>query len=213
MTKVKICGLKTPGMVDAAVDAGADMAGFVFFEKTPRFVTPETAAGLGARVPPGVHKVGLCVDASDELLKAVVETAGVDILQLHGGETPERVAEVRAAFGKPVMKALGVSTADDVAAAKAYEPVSDRLLFDAKPPRDADRPGGNAATFDWSLLTGTEWSKFWLLAGGLDPENVAGAVRATNAPGVDVSSGVERAPGVKSADLIRAFVAEAKSVA
>lgn len=209
---VKICGLKTPEMIHAAVAAGADMVGFVFFEKTPRFVTPETVRHLAAHVPPGIQKVGLVVDASDDLLRDAVEVAGMDILQLHGKEPPERVSEVRALFGRPVMKALGISTADDVQTAKTYEPVSDRLLFDAKPPKDADRPGGNAESFDWRLLTETAWEKHWLLAGGLTPENVADAIQVSRAPGVDVSSGVEDAPGKKNAAKIRAFVAAARGL-
>ncbi|MAY66391.1 MAG: phosphoribosylanthranilate isomerase [Rhodospirillaceae bacterium] len=208
--QVKICGLKTAEAVDTAVNAGADLVGFVFFKKTPRYVTPAVAGGLAGRVPVGVLKVGLTVDATDDELAAITGNGAVDILQLHGHETPARVAEVRRRFGLPVMKALPIAEPADVDAARAYEGVADRLLFDAKPPKDAERPGGNALAFDWGLLAGTRWNLPWLLAGGLTPDNVAAAIRVSGAPGVDVSSGVETAPGVKSADLIDAFIKAAK---
>lgn len=211
MMIVKICGLKTVDAVDAAVTAGGDLVGFVFYKKSPRHVTPAIAGGLAARVPVGVLKVGLTVDATDDELAAITGNGAVDILQLHGAETPERVAEVRRKFGLPVMKALPIAAPDDVAASRAYEGVADRLLFDAKPPKDADRPGGNALAFDWGLLAGTRWNLPWLLAGGLTPDNVQAAIRVSGAPGVDVSSGVETAPGVKDAGLIAAFITAAKA--
>lgn len=210
VVEVKICGLKTADAVDAAVAAGADLVGFVFFKKTPRFVTPAVAGGLAGRVPQGVLKVGLSVDATDDELAAITGNGAVDILQLHGAEPPERVAQVRAKFGLPVMKALAIANPADVANARVYESVADRLLFDAKPPAGADRPGGNAVPFDWGLMAGSEWAVPWLLAGGLTPDNVAEAIRVSGAPGVDVSSGVESAPGVKDLDKIRAFLAAAK---
>lgn len=210
MVEVKICGLRTADAVDAAVAAGADLVGFVFFKKTPRYVTPAVAGGLAGRVPQGVLKVGLTVDATDDELAAITGNGAVDILQLHGAEPPERVAQVRAKFGLPVMKALAIANPADVASARVYEGVADRLLFDAKPPAGADRPGGNAVAFDWGLMAGTDWAVPWLLAGGLTPDNVAEAIRISGAPGVDVSSGVESAPGVKDTDRIRAFLAAAK---
>jgi len=211
MTTVKICGLKTAEAVDAAVAAGADLVGFVFFKKTPRYVTPAVAGGLAGRVPAGVLKVGLTVDAADDEFAAITGNGAVDILQLHGSETPERVAEVGRRFGLPVMKALPIAAPKDVEDARVYEGVADRLLFDAKPPSGADRPGGNALAFDWGLLAGTRWNVPWLLAGGLTPDNVQAAIRLSGAPGVDVSSGVESAPGVKDAALIAAFIKAAKA--
>ncbi|MEQ8804920.1 MAG: phosphoribosylanthranilate isomerase [Rhodospirillales bacterium] len=211
MVQVKICGLKTAEAVDAAVNAGADMVGFVFFKKTPRYVTPAVAGGLAMRVPVGVLKVGLTVDATNDELAAITGNGAVDILQLHGSETPERAAEVRRKFGLPVMKALPIAGPGDVEAARAYEGVADRLLFDAKPPSGAERPGGNALAFDWGLLAGTRWNVPWLLAGGLSADNVQAAIRVSGAPGVDVSSGVETAPGVKDAGLIAAFIKAAKA--
>lgn len=208
----KICGLKTPEAVAAAIAGGARYLGFVFFPPSPRNVAPAEAAALMAAVPAGVKKVGLVVDADDEALAALLAACPLDILQLHGHETPERTAAIRARFGLPVMKALPVAGPEDLAGARAYEAVSDLLLFDAKPPKGATRPGGNALAFDWSLLAGTAWSRPWLLAGGLTPENVAEAVRTSGAPGVDVSSGVEAAPGVKSLEKIRAFLAAVRAL-
>lgn len=210
--EAKICGLTTPEAVDAAVAGGAAMCGFVFFPPSPRALTPEAAAPLTGRVPDGVAKVGLSVDADDALLAAMIEVGGVDVLQLHGHESVGRVAEIKARFRVPVIKVLLIAGADDVAAAHAYEDVADRLMFDAKPPKQATRPGGNAIAFDWSLLAGETWSKPWILAGGLTPENVALAVRASGASAVDVSSGVEDAPGRKNLDKIAAFLAAVKAV-
>lgn len=208
---VKICGLSTPEHVAAAVDAGADLVGFVFFPKSPRNVSIETAKALSAAVPDRVRKVALTVDADDDLLRAIADESGVDMLQFHGGETPERVLEVRQAFELPVIKALPVSEAADIARADAYTFAADMLLFDAKPPKDATRPGGNAESFDWGLLQGAKIALPWLLAGGLDPENVADAVRRTQAPMVDVSSGVEIAPGEKDSAKIQAFIRAVKA--
>jgi phosphoribosylanthranilate isomerase len=209
--EIKICGLKTADTVSAAVEAGADLVGFVFFARSPRCVTAAGAAALAARVPAGVIRTGLFVDAADAEIAAVLETAPLDLLQLHGWETPRRCAEVRARFGLPVMKALGIASAADVAAARAYEEVCDRLLFDAKPGPGATRPGGNSQAFEWSLLAGSTWSVPWLLAGGLTASNVAAAIAASGAPGVDVSSGVEDAPGVKNPDRIRLFIKAARA--
>lgn len=206
---VKICGLMQAEHVDAAVDADAALTGFVFFPPSPRSLDVAQAAALTARVPDTVRKVALTVDADDALLDAIVDGAGVDMLQLHGKETPERVDAIRKIYGLPVIKAVPISTAEDVDAARAYETHADYLMFDAKPPKHATRPGGNAETFDWDLLAGATWVVPWFLAGGLDVANVADAVRLTGAPYVDVSSGVEDAPGVKSADKIRAFIAAA----
>ncbi len=210
--RVKICGLSEAEHVDAAVGAGAALTGYVFFPKSPRHVSISQAAALIARVPDGVAKVALTVDASVEELGAIIDGAGIDTLQLHGHETVEQVREIKETFGLPVIKALPISTAADVAAAQTYDGIADMLLFDAKPPKDATRPGGNAVSFDWDLLRGTTWTSPWLLAGGLTPENVADAIRASGASLVDVSSGVEDAPGQKNADKIRAFIAAAAQV-
>ncbi len=206
-TRVKICGLSTARQVSAAVEAGATYLGFVFFEKSPRNVSVPQAAALALDVPPGVAKVGLVVNASDALLDEIAATVPLDMLQLHGGETPERVAEVRARYGLPVMKAIGISGPEDVARIDAYTPVADQLLIDAKPPKDAALPGGMGVPFDWRLIAGRHWARPWMLAGGLTPENVALALRLTGARQVDVSSGVESAPGVKDPARMRAFIA------
>lgn len=203
---VKICGLNTPDAVKAAVSFGARYVGFVFFERSPRAVTPASAAELGGFVRDSIRKVGLVVDAADEALAAIVSTANLDMLQLHGHETPERVAEIRARFALPVIKVAPVADADDVAAARAFEEVSDMLLFDAKAPAGAELPGGNARSFDWSLLKGKTWAVPWMLAGGLDKYNLIEAVRRSGASRVDVSSGVEDRPGVKSGVKIREFL-------
>lgn len=206
-TAVKICGLSRPADVQAALDAGAGYLGFVFFPRSPRAVTPAQAAALGAEVPAGRARVGLFVDADDALLDATLATAPLDILQLHGREGPARVAEIRARTGLPVMKAVGLAGPADLDALWDYGLVADLLLVDAKPQPGAALPGGNGLAFDWRLLAGRRLLKPWFLAGGLTPANVAEAVRLTAAPGVDVSSGVESAPGVKDAALIRAFTA------
>lgn len=209
---VKICGLTDAAAVHAAVDAGAAMCGFVFFPASPRNLTPEAARELTKGVPDGVIRVGLTVDADDALLAEIASMARVDMLQLHGSETPERTAEVRDRFRLAVMKVLPVRGPDDLAAAEAYEGVADRLMFDAKPPEGASRPGGNARAFDWRVLKDQTFALPWLLAGGLTAENLAQAVKASGAVAVDVSSGVEDAPGVKNADKIRAFLAAAAAL-
>jgi len=209
---VKICGLSDEASVDVAVGAGARHVGFVFFEASPRAVAPARAGELAARVPAGVTRVGLVVDASDSVIDPVVAQVGLDMLQLHGRESPERVAKVRQRFGLPVMKAVAIAGSDDLALAREYEDTADMLLFDAKAPRWATRPGGNAEPFDWSLLGGSTWSVPWFLAGGLTPDNLADAVAATGAERLDVSSGVESVPGVKDHDLIRAFIETAQAL-
>ncbi|WP_036284678.1 phosphoribosylanthranilate isomerase [Methylocystis sp. ATCC 49242] len=201
---VKICGLSSPETLLAAIAAGADMAGFVFFEKSPRNIDLETARTLGLIAQERIRKVALTVDADDASLAEIVEALAPDMLQLHGRESPQRVRAVKERFGLPVIKAIGVATRDDVEAARAYEGAADILLFDAKPAPDAAVPGGAGVTFDWDLLSNIS-AKHWMLSGGLDPENVAEALRRTNAPAVDVSSGVERERGVKDVEKIHAF--------
>lgn len=208
---VKICGLREAGHVDAAVAAGAGLTGFVFFPASPRNVLIEQAAALTARVPETIRKVALTVDADDDLLRHIVDGAGIDTLQLHGRETVERVAHIRRTFGLPVIKALPIETVDDLIRARAFETKADMLLFDAKPPKHATRPGGNAEPFDWTLLQGLKFNVPWLLAGGLDAGNVAEALRITGAPMVDVSSGVEDTPGQKSSKKIQDFIAAVKA--
>lgn len=206
MVAVKICGLSTPQTLQAALDAGARYVGLVFFAKSPRHVSVATAAELSRMVGTGTRVVGLFVDPDDDLLEQVTGQVPLDMLQLHGNESPERVAAIRARFNLPVMKAVKVSDAADLDAARDFEPVVDMLLFDAKPPKGALLPGGNGVAFDWSLLAGRVWAKPWMLSGGLNPGNVADAIRATGAVAVDVSSGVEDAPGRKNPELIRAFL-------
>lgn len=209
--RVKICGLKRPEDVDAAARAGAVYGGFVFFPKSPRHLTVDEARALAVEAPVGLAKVALVVDADDALLDAITGAVPLDMLQLHGRETPERVSEVRTRTGLPVMKAIGVAGPEDLAAIDVYSRVADQLLIDAKPPQDAALPGGNGLAFDWRLLQGRKyWTCPWMLAGGLTPDNVADAVRLTGARQVDVSSGVESAPGVKDPGKIAAFVAAAR---
>jgi phosphoribosylanthranilate isomerase len=208
---VKICGLSTPETLDVALEEGADMVGFVFFPPSPRNISFETARALGSRVQGRARKVALTVDADDTLLEQIVAALKPDILQLHGHETPERVAAIRESFGLPVMKVLPIETKADLAAIASYTSVADRLLFDARPPRDATRPGGLGKAFDWHLLENLNLSIPFMLSGGLHAENVAEALRITRAPGVDVSSGVESAPGVKDSDKIRAFIRAARA--
>ena len=207
-TQVKICGLKTPEAVSAAVDGGAAYLGFAFFEKSPRNVAPHDAARLAApaRQASGARIVALTVDPSDSDLDELLGAFAPDLIQLHGRETPERVAAIAARTRLPVIKAIGVSAAADIAAASAYQGAAQHLMFDAKPPAGADRPGGHGARFDWTLLEGLRLERPWFLAGGLDPWNVAEAARLARAPLVDVSSGVERGPGVKDPSLITAFL-------
>ncbi len=204
---MKICGLTTAEQVQAVAAAGARYAGFVFFPKSPRHLEVPKAAEIAGSAPVGLAKVALTVNATDAQLDYILESVPLDMLQLHGRESPERVAEIRDRFGLPVMKAIGIADEADLPQISAYEDVADQLLIDAKPPKDAELPGGNGLAFDWRLLAGRKyWRRPWMLAGGLTPENVAEAVRMTGARQVDVSSGVERAPGVKSADLISSFV-------
>jgi phosphoribosylanthranilate isomerase len=200
----KICGLSTPETVDAAVAGGARWVGFVTYPRSPRHVDVDTLRALGARVPKSVGRVGLFVDADDALLYARLATGALDMLQLHGNESPERVAEIRRRTGKPVMKAIKVATrADAERGIAAFASVADRLMFDAA---EGALPGGNARAFDWTVLSGLSVPLPWMLAGGLTPDNVAEAVRISGAPGVDVSSGVEASRGVKSIALIRSFL-------
>jgi phosphoribosylanthranilate isomerase len=209
MIEVKICGLNTTSSVGAAVAGGARYVGFVFFPPSPRYVDPTYAVTLASFVPPGVLRVGVVVDADDATLHEILARVALDMLQLHGTEPPRRVAEVRERFGLPIMKAIAIAEEADLAEVADYVGVADRLLFDARSPANASRPGGNALTFDWRLLGGRRWPVPWLLAGGLDADNLAGAVRLTGAGAVDVSSGVEDAPGRKSVDKIRCFLAAA----
>jgi len=211
---VKICGLSTPDAVAAAVAGGAAFVGFVFYARSPRAVTPEQAAALGRLVPQSVGKVGLFVDEGDDRLAEVLAAVPLDLLQLHGSETPARVAEIRARHGTKVMKAVSVAGPDDIAASAAFAEVADWLMFDAKPPKDmaGALPGGNALSFDWRLLAGRSWPKPWMLAGGLDAGNLAEAARISGARYVDVSSGVEDAPGRKSPAKIAAFLAAARAL-
>lgn len=207
---VKVCGLATPAAVAAAAEAGAAYVGFVFFPASPRAVTPAEARAAAVEAPPGVVKVALFVDPDDDALDAALDAVALDMIQLHGRESPERVAEVRSRAGLPVMKAIGVREAADLDALAAY-PAADQILVDAKAPDGAARPGGHGAAFDWTLLAGRRWAVPWMLAGGLTPANVATAVRRTGARQVDVSSGVESAPGVKDPALMRAFVEAART--
>jgi len=210
---IKICGLNTPESVDAALDAGADAVGFVFFPPSPRHLGFEAARALGARVRDRALKVARAVDAADAWRAAVIEALRPDMLQLHGKETRDRVVMVRTRFGLPVIKALPIAERGDLAPIRLYASVADRLLFDARAPREATRPGGLGKSFDWRLLEGINPGVPFMLSGGLDADNVAEALRITNAPAVDVSSGVERAPGEKDPEKIRAFVRAARNAA
>ncbi len=207
---IKICGLRTPETLDVSLHAGADMVGFVFFPPSPRHVDYATARLLGARVKGRAWKVALSVDADDEMLTASIDALAPDMLQLHGRESPKRVLAVKARFRLPVMKAIAVETRDDLKSVAEYAEVADRLLFDAHAPRDAGRPGGLGKSFDWRLLKNLDPRVPFMLSGGLNPDNVAEAITITRAGGVDVSSGVERAPGDKDPDRIRAFVRAAR---
>jgi phosphoribosylanthranilate isomerase len=209
--RVKICGVNDPDAFRTACDAGADLVGFVFFPASPRAVSPAAAAELSALREGGPERVGLFVDPEDDALEAVLREVRLDVVQLHGDETPERIAAIRARFGVRAMKAVGVATRAEAEAAVArFGTVADMLMFDAKPPPGATRPGGNAVPIDWAVLRGLDVPVPWLLAGGLTPANVAQAIAVSGAPGVDVSSGVERARGEKDPALIRAFVAAAR---
>jgi phosphoribosylanthranilate isomerase len=207
---VKICGLSTPATLDAALGEGADMVGFVFFPKSPRNVSVGTAAALASRARGRAAIVALTVDATDETLSDIISGLRPDLLQLHGRESPERLADLRARFGVPLMKAIGIATPRDLAAAQAYAD-ADRLLLDAKPQPDATRPGGNGRSFDWTMLEGFEARVPIILSGGLDLDNVAEAIRVARPHGVDVSSGVESAPGLKDEAKIAAFIRAARA--
>jgi phosphoribosylanthranilate isomerase len=210
--QIKICGLNTAAALDAALDAGADFVGFVFFPPSPRHIGFPAAGALAARVAGRARKVAVSVDASDELLKTAIEALKPDLLQLHGGETPERLAVIRSRFGIPVMKALPVTERADLAPVHLFAKVADRIMFDARAPREASRPGGHGVSFDWRLLENLDPGVPFMLSGGLHPGNVAEALRVTRAGALDVSSGVERAPGEKDADMIRAFIHAARAV-
>ena len=208
---VKICGLRTPEMLDVALDAGADLVGFVFFAPSPRNLGYAAARKLGELVKGRAGKVALTVDASDDMLAEIVDALRPDMLQLHGTETPERVVAVRTRFGLPVMKALPIEDRTSLSPIRLYNKVADRIIFDARPPREATRPGGLGKPFDWRLLQDIDPSIPFMLSGGLDIGNIADALAITRAPAVDVSSGVERAPGQKDPDKIRAFVRAARA--
>jgi phosphoribosylanthranilate isomerase len=212
--EAKICGINSPEALRAAGRGGARFVGFNFYPRSPRVLTPGEAGALAARVPPGVSKVGLFVDPDDDQLAATLERVAFDLLQLHGSETPERVAQIRARFGLPVMKVIKVATAEDLAGADDYLGVVDRLMFDAKAPQamKSALPGGNAVAFDWRLLAGRSWTRPWMLAGGLHADNLAEAVGISGARAVDVSSGVEERPGVKSPEKIAAFLDQARAL-
>jgi len=205
--RVKICGIRTAAEMQAVSAAGAAYVGLNFFPKSPRFVTLDDARAVALAAPDGLCKVALVVDADDATLDAIVAAVPLDMLQLHGHESPARVAEVKARHGLPVMKVIGVADEADLAMLQDYSLVADQILIDAKAPKDAVLPGGNGLTFDWRLLVGRKWLRPWMLAGGLTPQNVADAIRLTGARQVDVASGVESAPGVKDPAKVAAFVA------
>jgi phosphoribosylanthranilate isomerase len=209
---VKICGLSTPETVEAAVAGGADYVGFVFFPKSPRHVTPSRAADLARLVPDRVRRCGLFVDPDDALLDQALAAVPLDMLQLHGAEPPARCAALRERYRRPVMKAVSIATAEDVARAESWIGAIDLLLFDAKPPRADALPGGNGVAFDWRLLADRSWPVPWMLSGGLNASNLREALRMTRAPMVDVSSGVETSPGIKSPALIREFLQIAREL-
>ena len=208
---VKICGLSTRETLDVALDSGADMVGFVFFPPSPRHLALEVGRDLGQAVKRRAAKVALTVDADDATLAGVVEALQPDLLQLHGRETPARLREIKQKFGLPVMKALPVETSADLAGLPAYREVADRILFDARAPKEATRPGGLGAVFDWHVLENLDLALPFMVSGGLHAGNVAEAVRVTRADGVDVSSGVERASGIKDPEMIRAFIRAARA--
>jgi phosphoribosylanthranilate isomerase len=210
---VKICGIDSLAAADAALSAGADFAGLVFYKKSPRNLDLEQAAALASRMRGRTKLVALFADAGDSEIEGAVRAARPDFLQLHGGETPQRAGAIRARFGLPVIKALPVAEPDDLANVNAYTDAVDMFLFDAKAPQGAATPGGLGAAFDWQLLRGRSFARSWLLAGGLNAGNVARAIRVSGAPGIDVSSGVESAPGVKDAGMIHEFIAAARRAA
>jgi phosphoribosylanthranilate isomerase len=208
---VKICGLSTRETLDVALQAGADMVGFVFFPPSPRHLSLETARALGKQARGRAAKVALTVDADDATLSNIVETLQPDLLQLHGKETTARIRDIKARFGVPVMKVIAVETSADLAVLPGFAGVADRILFDARAPKDATRPGGLGAVFDWHVLEKLDLKLPFMVSGGLNPDNVAEAIRVTRAGGVDVSSGVESAPGIKDPEMIRAFIRAARA--
>lgn len=208
----KICGLTTAEAVKTARDAGADMVGFVFYPPSPRAIDVGLAGALAELAGANVKAVGVFVDPDDDLLERAISGAGLDMVQLHGSESPERVAEIRRRFRLPVIKAIQVTDAEDVTKAKDFEPVADYLMFDAKPPAESLLPGGNGAAFDWSLLDGQSWQRPWILSGGLNADVLEDAVATSGAAAVDVSSGVETAPGAKAPKLIEAFLKAANRI-
>ncbi|GLP87769.1 phosphoribosylanthranilate isomerase [Tritonibacter mobilis] len=211
--RVKICGMKTRADMEAAASAGAAYVGLNFFAKSARSVSIAQAAALASEAPVGLAKVGLVVNPTDADLDAITGSVPLDMIQLHGQESVERVAEIKSRYGLPVMKVIGVAEAADLAPIDLYAQVADQIMIDAKAPKGAKLPGGNGVTFDWQLLAGKKyWQAPWMLAGGLTPENVAEAIRKTGARQVDVASGVETAPAQKDADLMRAFVEAAQAV-
>ncbi|MDH3241217.1 MAG: phosphoribosylanthranilate isomerase [Alphaproteobacteria bacterium] len=211
---VKICGITGAAAMDAAVEGGARYVGLMFYPPSPRFLSLDAAAGLAARVPAGITRVGVFVDPVDALLVETLARVPLDALQLHGGETPRRLAEIRARFSLPIIKAVKIAGPEDLAHARAHEAAADILLFDAKPPAEMTHalPGGNALSFDWRIIAGESWSRPWMLSGGLDAGNLAEAVAISGARMVDVSSGVESTAGVKDPALIRAFLARAAAI-
>ena len=213
MLKVKICGINDVAAMEAALNAHADLVGLVFFPPSPRAVTPAAAAKLAEQARGRALVAALLVDADDVLIREVVSNVKPDLLQLHGAETPERVGAVRKLFGVPAMKAIAIGSAEDLRAVPEFEAVADQILFDAKPPKNADRTGGHGRAFDWNLLAGRSTMKPVMLSGGLNPENVSEAIRIVRPDAVDVSSGVERTLGVKDPEKIAAFIANARAAA
>ncbi len=212
--EVKLCGIKTPEAMDAAVEAGANMVGFNFYPPSPRAVEPDVAAGLAQRAGARTLRVGLFVEPDDELLVRMTQSVSLDLLQLHGDLPPKRIAEIRERFGLPVMLARPIAREEDLQGVAPFEPLVDRFLFDAKPPKTMKDalPGGNAISFDWQLLAGRSFRRPWMLAGGLTTDNLAQAVEISGAKAVDTASGVEDAPGRKSVEKIKAFVAAARAL-
>ncbi|MEM1065006.1 MAG: phosphoribosylanthranilate isomerase [Pseudomonadota bacterium] len=209
--RVKICGLKEHAHIAAAAEAGAAYVGFNFVRKSSRYVSPDVARGLAEQTPVGIAKVALTLDADNAFLDALVAEVPLDMLQLHGDEPPARVTEVKARYGLPVMKAIGIAREEDLPALDTYGKVADQLLVDAKPPPGGELPGGNGLAFDWRLIAGRRWPVPWMLAGGLTAETVQAAIECTGTTQVDLASGVETAPGVKDEGLIRGFMAAALS--
>ncbi|MGB0703766.1 MAG: phosphoribosylanthranilate isomerase [Paracoccaceae bacterium] len=209
-TRVKICGLTSPEAIKGAAQAGATYGGLVFYEKSPRHLSLAKAREVALAAPPGFAKVALVVNPQDAFLEEMLSQVPIDILQLHGAEQPQRVQQIKQSTGLPIMKALGIATAQDLHEIDRYAEICDQLLIDAKPAPGAKLPGGNGLAFDWQLLENHTWKIPWMLAGGLTPDNVAQAIRVTQARQIDVSSGVESAPGLKDMDKMRNFVAQAR---